>query len=858
MSVLANIKEVKVPYASEGIIRTAQIDDTVAPQDSVQLAVNMNFDRVGAIQTRPGVTSYADDLVGAVNSYGTLRNSIVPPGYEFISQLGSTATVSSSQFAEVSAVKVSDTKVTIFWRGPSNDGFCQNLRIDLVTGVTTLLGSPVEFDIVSGEKNKAIRVSDTRVLNVWQGSASSGWAQAFDVSGDTIVPLSSAYNFDGASSSNFGLAQIDSTRFLCTYSGSTGDGIATVLAVDAGSGAVTEPGSPFTFDAGSVLANTLVAVGNGTHFMDFWSNGSNALAQCFFVNTTTWAVTAIGSSVSFNTPSVFLNASIAGVGANFVVIYQGAGLLAAQAFALNLSTYVVTLVGTPLAGTSVGNDLTAVGYGDGYNFVAFYSKNVGDGYVQMINMNASTFNMTVRGAPLSGYDFANYRMTSVNLSINKVMAVWGNVDQLKGQSAIFASFGSAVNGSWLYAGNGTSVFNTPSPGNTWTSRRSGLVVGSKPRYAQYLNYIWMVNGNEFVGGDAVATSSGGAFGTDLIPLNFPKGDFISAGFEGRVWVANKTLGTINYTDIVQFIPPATYNLTYNKDVNFISTISPQTGQTITGLFEVPRALLVFTEDTITRVYGATSLDAYPAYNVGTYSQESIVETKTGIFFHHSSGFYQFDYGSQPVEISRRVIDFVTAIPRSYYDDITGVYDGFDCVEWSVGQVVVEGVVFSNCVLRYTISTQVWTVYDYVGNTITAMISYDDGVEISHLMGTSAGRTGQMDVGTTDFGAPFYYEFIDRWRAFTEMYYLTKSLSEVSVYSENAAGANLMYQVQKSGPNAWEPVGTVTEANNSILTNKSEKDFDVLRFRLAGNTRGAQVVVHGIEITQMTIKGQDEN
>jgi len=173
-------------------------------------------------------------------------------------------------------------------------------------------------------------------------------------------------------------------------------------------------------------------------------------------------------------------------------------------------------------------------------------------------------------------------------------------------------------------------------------------------------------------------------------------------------------------------------------------------------------------------------------------------------------------------------------------------------------VTVEGVVYTSCVLRYTISTQVWTVYDYKGNVITANIYFDDGVELNHLMGTAAGKTGAMDSGFTDFGSPFYYEYIDRWRSFTEMYYQAKSISGFNVYSENAAGANLMYQTQKSGPNAWKPLGTVTEANNALMPNSSTDDFDVMRIRLAGNTKGAQVVVHGIEITQLTIKGQEQN
>ncbi len=43
-----------------------------------------------------------------------------------------------------------------------------------------------------------------------------------------------------------------------------------------------------------------------------------------------------------------------------------------------------------------------------------------------------------------------------------------------------------------------------------------------------------------------------------------------------------------------------------------------------------------------------------------------------------------------------------------------------------------------------------------------------------------------------------------------------------------------------------------------MPNSSTEDFEVMRLRLAGNTKGVPVIIHGIEITQMTIKGQSEN
>lgn len=858
MSILQTIADIKVPYPTEGVIRTAQLDDTVAPTNSAQLAVNMNFDRVGAIQTRPGVTEYADSLVEEINNFGTLRNAILSPGYSSLSQLGATNEIVDGDFSSVWAVKVSSTKITVFWRGVDGDGFCRNFSVDADTGVIAPIGSVLEFDPGNNAENKAILINSTQILNVWSGVNNDGFAAIFTVSGTTPA-VGSLYEFDTSEGKGFSLAQIDATHVICFYSGPSNDGIATVFAISGTT--ITEPGSPTTYQTGFTFTNSCVALGDGTHFVNLI--GGQGDIQCFEVNTGTWAITALDSPVNVSSLIIVPNLLSCEDGEHVLAVYQNnSSRLEAQAFEVDLGTFAITPAGT---GAVINNDfapneIAAVGFGDGEHFVIFYNRNTADtGFVQMIEVDGTTFDVSLVGAVISGYDFGDPgSVAPIAYDSHKVIGVWANEAEDSRKAAMFQAFGDVVEGRWLYAGHNDEVSNTPAPGGAWTVRRSMLATVSKPRFSQYLGYIWMVNGNDNIGGDPVATSNGGDFGDDLVPDNFPAGDFIHAGFEGRVWVANKTLGIIYYTDIVQFLPPNTYTLTYNPQVNFITTITPQTGQTITALYRVPRALLVFTEDTITRIYGATSIDAYPAYNVGTYSQESIIETKTGIYFHHSSGFYQFDYGSQPVEISRRIIDFVKAIPRESYDNITGVYDGFDNVQWSVGQVVVEGVVFSNCVLRYTISTQVWTVYDYVGNNITAMIFFDDGVEINHIMGTQEGLVGAMDTGFTDFGEPFYFEFIDRWRAYTEMYYLQKQASGFNVYSENAAGANLLYQVQKSGPNAWLPIGTITEQNNALMPNSDTQPFDVMRLRIAGTTKGAQVVIHGIEITELTILGQEQN
>jgi hypothetical protein len=404
----------------------------------------------------------------------------------------------------------------------------------------------------------------------------------------------------------------------------------------------------------------------------------------------------------------------------------------------------------------------------------------------------------------------------------------------------------------LYSQVGTniSVWN----GATWTTART-TTVSTKARYGQWLNRVYMVNGT-----DALQCSSGGAFSAEagFIPATtMPVGDYIQAGFDGRIWVASKANDALYFSDIVQFTPPSTYTITYDT-ANYIQSLSPQDGESISGLFRVPKALLVFKQNHIYRVYSATNVDPYPAYNVGTYSQESIVQAKDGLYFHHSSGFYKFTYDSQPTEISRRIIDFVKAIPRTAYENVVGIYDGYDAVKWSVGPLTVDGVTYTNCQLRYTISTQVWTVYDFNNINITALIRYDNGTTVEQVAGDSTGAIAKLDSGNTDLGNSFYYEVIDRERSFTEMSSSSKKVSGIAVMADNAAGTELQFKVNNQTENAWKYMGTLENSLVSLFPNADTDDFNEVTLRLSGRTQGEPIIIRGIEIFNLQDKGLDKN
>jgi hypothetical protein len=429
---------------------------------------------------------------------------------------------------------------------------------------------------------------------------------------------------------------------------------------------------------------------------------------------------------------------------------------------------------------------------------------------------------------------------------------------LSGSIGSFGTLNSQASSTkYLFARVGTVIHALNSTTSAWASVRTGLTGTGKARFSQFLNRTWMVNGNA---GDVPKTSNGGTFDTTDVPATFPKADFIQAGFDGRVWVADASKDILYYTDIVQSTDGITYvsPLTFDITENFISSFSPQDGESITGLFRVPKALLLFKQNHIYRVYSADNVDPYPAYSVGTYSQESIVQGKDGIYFHHSSGFYKFNYDSQPTEISRRVIDFVKAIPRTAYANVVGVYDGYDAIKWSVGSITVGGVTYANCQMRYTISTQIWTIYDFAGTNITALIRYDNGTSIEQVVGISTGAVGKLDSGNTDFGNPIYYEIIDRERGFTELTSKSKTITGISVVAENAGGAQLQFQANDSSVNQWTDLGKLKNTMVSLMPNVSTGSFNEVTLRVKGYSTGEPIIIKGIELLTVQDNGLDQN
>jgi len=371
---------------------------------------------------------------------------------------------------------------------------------------------------------------------------------------------------------------------------------------------------------------------------------------------------------------------------------------------------------------------------------------------------------------------------------------------------------------------------------------------NKGRYTQYTDYTYMVNGNATAGGDPVQTYDGTTFGTTNTG-DLPEGDHIET-YDGRIWVTDSSVDRLYYTDIVD----PTGVITGGSE--YIGKLSPQDGESFTALHTYIRSLLVFKQNHIYRVYSPEAVDPYPAYFVGTYSQESIVEAKDGLYFHHSSGFYKFTYNGNPQEISRRISDVVSSIDRSEYEDIFGwkSKDGNN-ICWHVGDLTLDGVDYNNVVVRYTISTEIWTLYSY-RKDLRAAINFDTGTIIAPFIGTADSIIAEFDSGKSDLGEPIFYELISHWEGFTDTISKQKKISEVSYYHENAAGSNLSYKVDTDGPHKWSQIGKLDEKTVTKLSVPIERPFHRMKYRVSGETSGDRLRLYGMDIIRLSDLGSD--
>lgn len=438
-------------------------------------------------------------------------------------------------------------------------------------------------------------------------------------------------------------------------------------------------------------------------------------------------------------------------------------------------------------------------------------------------------------------------------TLRKGQTALGNAlsGNLLGMHYLVDTVSAAATGTQMIVVNGTNVYYL-SAGTSWVVIRSALTGGSKARFSTYLNFVFMVNGTE-----ATAVWDGniaGSFVTTGNASGAPIAKYIE-NFRSRMWA----LGDPSYPSRLYFssVPSsvATPVVTWNTSPTTGQwiDISPSDGDSPTGLQRFRDVMLVFKTNRLYRVFNIGQTDPDPYYAVGTSSQESVVESKAGVFFHHSSGFYQYNIYGVVQEVSRPIWDIVRAIPASSYTSVAGWLeaDG-DHICWSIGTVTVNGTTYTNHVVRFTISTQVWTHYSYPTQILCAVKRqpfYTDGTTQFSVTGDNSGNVIKMNTGKDDLGTPISYSLIHKWEMCDDLLSTRKTVMTGNFNHYKGTGSMVSFQTEDNDPdqlNDWE-----NDVGELKLTNTGFNSMDIkarkFRFRVFGQSTGEPFIYNGYEL-----------
>lgn len=463
--------------------------------------------------------------------------------------------------------------------------------------------------------------------------------------------------------------------------------------------------------------------------------------------------------------------------------------------------------------------------------------------------------------------------TAVLDCVNMNFDIIGPAQLRKGASALGQNFAIPVTGLYYYSDTvdvaapnsqliavaGSTAYYLS--GTTWTSIRTGLTSGSKARFSTLYNEVFMANGTE-----ATAVWDGivaDGFVTSGNASGAPTGNLIE-NFVGRMWMAGNAAFPSRLLWSSVGSETVTQQITWSADPTTgtqWTDISASDGESITALQRFRQYLLIFKQHHLYRVFGVGSGDPDPYWNVGTFSQESVLETKAGIYFHDATGFYLFNIYGVITEISRPMIDFIRAIPYSSYANIAGwLENDGNSVCWAIGTVTVNGVTYTNCVMRYTISTQVWTIYTmptqisvsirrppfYKSNTTRIVLAADTSGNVIQL------NTGTQDVNPIGGQSPIPYSLTHRWELIDALLSTRKTMMIANFSHSGGASTAVNYQTEQNDPDNlldWSKKIGVLQSRNTGFPTIDIKARKV-RIRLTGTSIGAPFIYHGYELLEV--------
>ena len=294
-----------------------------------------------------------------------------------------------------------------------------------------------------------------------------------------------------------------------------------------------------------------------------------------------------------------------------------------------------------------------------------------------------------------------------------------------------------------YATDPLSTFTAHGDANTQT-----LLAGAKYEFANFIDVCFIV-GSTSSAFQQIFTTAGilsGDYSATQYVSGAPNARYIIQAFD-RILLCNTSdnQSQVFWSDLPGG-STGSWTLTWTSTNNL--NIQTQDGDIIKGVGANFNRYLVFKQNSIHKIDPFT-LDDVPDVvrekgNIGTTSHRSIKNVgQSTIFYRAGNGFYDYR-NDEPELISRRIDDFVAAIPSGR--DVPASADERYYYAMA-GTLIVGGRTFTNVMFEYDYLLTAWTVYDNFGGSVIARFGPTDRKNF-HFGGASDGTVYEMFSHTT--------------------------------------------------------------------------------------------------------------
>ena len=350
----------------------------------------------------------------------------------------------TESYAFGSGYKVDDNHVIFFWDGSSGfDGFVQTFEVNTTTWAVTTAAASLEFDTQTNAYNSCYKVDTNHFINFWMGVNDDGFVQTFEVNTTTwaVTTAAASLEFDTVQAEYNGCTQVDDNHFINFWSGDSDDGYAQVFEVNTSTWSVSTAADRIEFDTSLAKYNKPQKVDDSS-IINFWeADDTVGRAKVFNVDTSTWVISDKGVILEFETGSFSTYNSSCEVDTNyFLNFWQGDdsdGFV--QLFKIDTSNdlYSVSTAAAWLEFDTADGEFHSCHGIDTNHFINFWQGASNDGFVQVFEVNTTTWEVTTANASLE-FDTAEGQYNSCEqLDSNHFINFWeGDADD--GYTQVFA------------------------------------------------------------------------------------------------------------------------------------------------------------------------------------------------------------------------------------------------------------------------------------------------------------------------------------------------------------------------------------------------------------------------------------